>query len=94
MKRMGGGVSFCCWRQVSAQDSAPPKPKKSRSTVITAADVQALKDAIAALVPFLQRAKGQTPIRHTVFLRNPADLVWGGPCGSRATWCNAEAWME
>jgi hypothetical protein len=33
---------------VAAQDSVPPKPRKSRSTAITAADVQALKDAIAS----------------------------------------------
>ncbi|MGB7599098.1 MAG: hypothetical protein WBM24_02235 [Candidatus Sulfotelmatobacter sp.] len=39
---------LCLATSVVAQTSTPPKPKKARSTTATAAEVQALKDAMAA----------------------------------------------
>jgi len=39
---------LCLATSVVAQTSTPPKPKKARTTAATAAEVQALKDAVAA----------------------------------------------
>jgi len=36
------------------------------------------------LVPLLQRAQGQVPVRHPILLRDSSDLVWRRP-GSRNT---------
>ena len=39
---------LCLATSVVAQTSTPPKPKKARTTTATAAEVQALKEAVAS----------------------------------------------